>query len=357
MNDVNPSCWSRLMIIAVAVYAVIRKADVRLVLIPAALALGALAGDPMAIVQKFLATLADGKYVVPICTAMGFAYVLRFTECDQHLVQLLVKPLRRVRFLLIPGAVLVGFLVNIPVISQTSTAVAIGFVLIPLLLAARISPITAGAALLLGSSIGGELLNPGAPEYGTIAKELDTVNIAVTRTDVVSSTLPLDLAQLVVATAVFWLLSVRAETAHRRKQEALTGAATVPTVAAAPAAVVEDNPAFRVNLLKAAVPLLPLVLLFLTSKAFGVFSLPQEWLVSATEAAGLKGPEAQSLFDTRLIGAAMLIGVAAAALTTLGTAAGRRLTPGTAKAFFDGAGFAFAEIIAIIVAATCFAEG
>jgi DcuC family C4-dicarboxylate transporter len=53
----------------------------------------------------------------------------------------------------------------------------------------------------------------------------------------------------------------------------------------------------------------------------------------------------------------MLIGVAAAALTTLGTAAGRRLTPGTAKAFFDGAGFAFAEIIAIIVAATCFAEG
>jgi DcuC family C4-dicarboxylate transporter len=311
----------------------------------------------MAIVQKFLATLADGKFVVPICTAMGFAYVLRFTECDQHLVQLLVKPLRRVRFLLIPGAVLVGFLVNIPVISQTSTAVAIGFVLIPLLLAARISPITAGAALLLGSSIGGELLNPGAPEYGTIAKELDNVNIAVTRTDVVSSTLPLDLAQLVVATAVFWLLSVRAETAHRRKQEALTGAATVPTVAAAPAAVVEDNPAFRVNLLKAAVPLLPLVLLFLTSKAFGVFSLPQEWLVSATEAAGLKGPEAQSLFDTRLIGAAMLIGVAAAALTTLGTAAGRRLTPGTAKAFFDGAGFAFAEIIAIIVAATCFAEG
>jgi DcuC family C4-dicarboxylate transporter len=260
MNDVNPVVLVLgLMVIAVAVYAVIRKADVRMVLIPAALALGTLAGDPMAIVQKFLATLADGKFVVPICTAMGFAYVLRFTECDQHLVQLLVKPLRRVRFLLIPGAVLVGFLVNIPVISQTSTAVAIGFVLIPLLLAARISPITAGAALLLGSSIGGELLNPGAPEYGTIAKELDTVNIAVTRTDVVSSTLPLDLAQLVVATAVFWLLSVRAETAHRRKQEALTGAATVPTVAAAPAAVVEDNPAFRVNLLKAAVPLLPLV--------------------------------------------------------------------------------------------------
>ena len=43
--------------------------------------------------------------------------------CDQHLVHLLVEPLRRVRIFLIPGAVLVGFLVNIPVISQTSTAV------------------------------------------------------------------------------------------------------------------------------------------------------------------------------------------------------------------------------------------
>ena len=351
MNDVNPVVLvPGLIIIAVAVYAVIRKADVRLVLIPAALALGALAGDPMAIVQRFLATLTDGKYVVPICTAMGFAYVLRFTECDQHLVQFLVKPLRRVRVLLIPGAVLVGFLVNIPVISQTSTAVAIGFVLIPLLLAARISPITAGAALPLGSSIGGELLNPGAPEYGTVAKEIETVTkMAVARTDVVRSTLPLDLAQLLVATAVFWALSARAEAAHRRRE------AAAPPVAAAP--VVEDAPAFRVNPIKAAVPLLPLVLLFLTSKAFGVFSLPQEWLVGAREAADLTGPEAQSLFDTRLIGAAMLVGVAAAALTTLVTTAGRRLTPGTAKAFFDGAGFAFAEIIAIIVAATCFAEG
>src|SRR5438552_1838271 len=113
-----------LLVIAAAVFAVIRQVDVRLALCLAALALGVLAGDPMAIVQTFLATLAKEQFVVPICCAMGFAYVLRYTECDRHLVHLLLEPIRRVHGLLIPGAVLTGFLINIPLISQTSTAVA-----------------------------------------------------------------------------------------------------------------------------------------------------------------------------------------------------------------------------------------
>src|SRR5436305_2872260 len=136
-----------ILVIAAAVFAVLRQVDVRLALVLAALALGTLAGDPMAIVRTFLITLAREQFVVPICCAMGFAYVLRHTGCDQHLVQLLVRPLRRGGGFLIPGAVLVGFLVNIPIISQTSTAVAIGAVLVPLLRAARISAVTTGAAL------------------------------------------------------------------------------------------------------------------------------------------------------------------------------------------------------------------
>src|SRR5436305_5475163 len=118
-----------ILIIAAAVYAVLRQVDVRLALVLAALVLGALAGDPMAIVRTFLVTLAREQFVVPICTAMGFAYVLRHTGCDQHLVHLLVEPLRRVRPLLVPGAVLAGFPLNIPDISQTNTAVTIGTVL------------------------------------------------------------------------------------------------------------------------------------------------------------------------------------------------------------------------------------
>ena len=159
-----------LLIIAAAVYAILRRMDVRLVLLVAAMLLGAIGTSLVevkdgltSVVRVFLTTLSNEQFVVPICTAMGFAHVLRLTGCDQHLVHLLVRPLQRVRLFLIPGAVLVGFIVNIPVISQTSTAVAIGPVLVPLLLAARISPLTTGAALLLGASLGGELINPGAP--------------------------------------------------------------------------------------------------------------------------------------------------------------------------------------------------
>src|SRR5262249_2646657 len=151
-----------MLIIILAVYAIYRRLEVRLTLLVAALLLGILAGDVPAIVRKFFTTLVDEKFVVPICTAMGFAYVLRYTECDQHLVHLLLRPLWRVRPLLIPGTVVVGFLVNMPIVSQTSTAVTLGTVVVPLLLAARLSPATVGAALLLGSSMGGELLNPAA---------------------------------------------------------------------------------------------------------------------------------------------------------------------------------------------------
>src|SRR5437764_12175720 len=118
-----------LVIIAAAVYAVIRRVDVRLALVLAALALATVAEDPpavvrravesrdagellhlfdgpMGIVRTFLATLVKEQFVIPICTALGFAYVLRHTGCDQHLVHLLVRPLRLVRPFLIPGAVL-----------------------------------------------------------------------------------------------------------------------------------------------------------------------------------------------------------------------------------------------------------
>src|SRR5262249_50770585 len=200
-----------LVVIAGAIFAIYHRLEVRLTLFLAALALGGLSGDVPAILQKFLVTFTNEMFVVPICTAMGFAYVLRHTQCDQHLVHLLMKPLLRVRSLLIPGTVLVAFLVNMPIVSQTSTAVTIGTVAIPLLLAARLSPVTIGAALLLGSSIGGELLNPGAPELRTVIVETDKAATALrqpppklTSTECVGRIVPLNFVGLFVATGVFW---------------------------------------------------------------------------------------------------------------------------------------------------------
>ncbi len=118
--------FAGLVVIAVAVWAIVRRVDVRLALLLAALALGCLAGQVEVIVQKFLIGLTNGQFVIPIGCSLGFVYVLRQAGCDQHLVHLLVRPIRRVRFLLIPGTVIVGVLVNIPVVSQMSTAVLVG---------------------------------------------------------------------------------------------------------------------------------------------------------------------------------------------------------------------------------------
>src|SRR3989442_13383683 len=101
-----------LLIIAATVFATLRRMDVRLALLLGAIALGTVGGDVPAITRTFFATLCNEQFVVPICSAMGFAHVLRLTRCDQHLVYLLVRPLQRLRLFLIPGAVFVGFLVN-----------------------------------------------------------------------------------------------------------------------------------------------------------------------------------------------------------------------------------------------------
>jgi DcuC family C4-dicarboxylate transporter len=315
-----------LLVIAAAVFGVLRGIDVRLVLALAALALGTIGGDLPAVVRVMLATMAREQFVVPICSAMGFAHVLRLTGCDQHLVHLLVRPLQRVRPILIPGAVLVGFLVNIPVISQTSTAVAVGPVLVPLLLASRISPLTTGAALLLGASLGGELLNPGAPELRTVAGALD-----VQATDCVAHVLPLLIVQLLVATLLFWILSTRTESKHPYADNASSELAT------------HDD--FRISYVKAAVPLLPLVLLFLTGGPAYLLRVPRTWLVDPDNLAE------QPLYDGRMIAAAMLVGVFAAALTN------PQVIPRVAKAFFEGAGYAYANIISLIVTATGFGMG
>jgi DcuC family C4-dicarboxylate transporter len=337
--------FAGLVVIAAAIWAIVRRIDVRLVLFLAALVLGCLAGHPEVIVQKFLTTLVSEQFAVPIGCALGFVYVLRQTGCDEHLVRLLVRPIQRVRPLLIPGTVLVGALVNVPVISQTSTAVLVGTVLVPLLRAARISAVTIGSALLLGSSIGGELLNPGAPEVRTVSQASD---VELTPNNWGARVLPLFLVELAVATVVFWLLSLRAEKSNLSRDR--PGAEKVPIPDGRGSD--KEPPQFRINPLKAVIPFVPIALLFLTAlpKPFRLFSVPMEWLVDVQH---FKGTEAQlrSSFDCRLIGAAMLVGVAAATLTA------PRQLPRVATTFFQGVGFAFAQIISLIVVASCFGEG
>jgi DcuC family C4-dicarboxylate transporter len=305
-------------VIAAAVVGVLRGLDVRLVLLAAALALGAISGDVKPILGQFLRTFSDEKFVVPICTAMGFAYVLKATRCDAHMVRVLVAPLRRVRWLLVPGVVAAGFLVNIPVISQASTAVCLGTVVVPLMRAAGFSAATIGATLLLGCSVGGELLNPGAPELNSVVDKVGGDPRLV-----VPHVATLIGPMLVVSGAVFWLLSLR----HK----------PVDVVEPAAVEVVE-----RLNPLKAAVPLVPLALLFLSGPPLNLVTIAPEWVGAAPG-----GRE----YSSRLIGLAMLLGVLVAAVVS------GRAAKGCMKSFFEGAGYGFANIVSLIVTANCFGRG
>jgi DcuC family C4-dicarboxylate transporter len=316
-------------VIALAVYAILRRAEVRLTLTLAALALGCLARQPEVIVRTFLAYFTSEQFLVPIGCCMGFAYVLKHTDCDRHLVQLLVTPLRKARVLFIPGAVLVGVLVNVPVISQASTTALVGAVLVPVMRGMGVSAVTTGACLALGASMGGELLNPGAPELGTVSSRAGASPV-----DCIARVWPLLLVHLAVTVPLFWWLSVRAE--RRCPPEG-------------PVELAWEAEPIRLNLFKALVPLLPLALLFLTAPPEGwrVFTVPQDWLVSPAE----KLPNPRASYNSRLIGASMLVGVAVAALTA------PRRAAATAQVFFEGAGFALTRITAVIVAANCFGKG
>src|SRR5262245_66684893 len=98
-----------LLIIAAAVYVVIKGMDVRLALFSAGLALASLALKPWLIFDEFLREMGNGNTIGPICSAMGYAFVLRAIGADREMVRLLIAPIRRVRGALVPGGVAGGF--------------------------------------------------------------------------------------------------------------------------------------------------------------------------------------------------------------------------------------------------------
>jgi DcuC family C4-dicarboxylate transporter len=303
-------------ILLVGAYFAYRKVDIRIVLAAASVGLFALAGQLEQFFVIAAKEMSNAKTVVPICSAMGFAYVVRLTECDTHLIRLLTAPLRRVSALLVPGGAGVGWLVNTAIVSQSSTAATVGPVLIPLVRASGISLATAGSLLLLGASMGGELCNPGAVEIVTLASLLE-----LKPPETVAKVLPANLVASVTALAVFWFLAVRYERRHR--------AAQLESAAAADTTPAEREPP-PINPAKALVPVVPLLLLF-TVPRYVVF--PAE-------------------FDSSIqIGAAMFVGTAVAGLLAP-KAAGE-----LARSFFEGAGYAYTHVISLIVTATVFTEG
>src|SRR5689334_1569470 len=304
-----PPVPAALVVLIVGGVFLFRRADVRLVLMLAAAAMffvratqPDVAGKRIDAFAQFFTEFAKGltslTSVVPICSAMGFAYVCKLTGCDAHLVHLLCNPLRHVRWLLIPGGVAVAFFVNSAIVSQTSTVSVVGPVLIPLLVGAGISRQIGGAMLLLGGSMGGELLNPAAVEVAAISKAT-----GVSATDIIRRLLPYNLLACGVALLVFWWMSLMVE--RRRiggpdEDDEVGTNHAAGSIAATMAARMSDTQSIdRINVLKAIVPLVPIALLMFARPLMRRYGLLPDITEQAT------------------IAAAMLIGVLCAAATTV----------------------------------------
>jgi C4-dicarboxylate transporter, DcuC family len=312
------------LIIAAAIYLMVRRVDVRLVLLGAGLAMALLAGRPLAIADTFTRAMVTAM-VAPICASMGFAALMHATGCDRHLVHALLAPMRRLEWLVLPGGILSAYLVNVAVPSQGATAAALGPILVPLLLASGRTPAIAGAALVLGASFGGDLLNPGAQDIQAVsgAAGLDAALLS-------ARVIPASLAGVFVATVVFTLINWR--------RTAVPAETPAEPVIAAPL----DEPWLRVNPLKAVIPLTPIALLLTAYAGWD----PLAWLVTIPP-----GDEWLPLAGALPVVRAMLIGA------LLGIVVAWREVLALSKAFFDGMGSAYASIISLTITAQCFGAG
>jgi C4-dicarboxylate transporter, DcuC family len=93
------------LIVAASAGLVARGVEIRLVLLGAGLVMATFAGRSLVVDDTFGRSMVAAR-VAPICAAMGFAAALARTGCNRHLVHLLLGPLRRSRWAVLPGGIL-----------------------------------------------------------------------------------------------------------------------------------------------------------------------------------------------------------------------------------------------------------
>lgn len=302
--------WLGVLVLVLTFVAIVKRYEARMVLFLAGLVMTILSGKWSAAFDAFTAAMINKGLVPVICSVMGFAYVMKLTECDTHLVHLLAGFLRRWRFILIPGTVVVTFIVNIALPTAAGCAAAVGIVLIPTLIKAGIHPVIAASAVLAGTW--GSVLNPGTVHNPFIAKLANTDVMAV-----ISGHFPAAAAGLAVVAISLTFVAILFK--EDRGYEAAESSAAGKEQAA-------NQPEFKVNIIKAIVPVLPLTMLILGSKQVRLI------------------PEVSVL-------QAMIIGVIVGFVVTL------KSPQEISKQFFAGMGESYGSVVGLIVAASVFICG
>ena len=148
--------------------AIVKKVEVRLALLTGGLVMAVIAWNPQAWSDAFARNMVVAGLLQTIPPVMGFAAVMEITGCNQHLVKLLTDPLIKVRPLLIPGAMLVTYFINMALASAAGCTAAVGVVLIPAMMAAGMHPAMAAASVFAGTW--GSVWSPGNAHNAMVAK-------------------------------------------------------------------------------------------------------------------------------------------------------------------------------------------
>jgi DcuC family C4-dicarboxylate transporter len=296
-----------ILIVVATIVLLVKGVETRVVLLAAGFLMAIIAGNPLAAFNAFSARMVFGGLIEPILSVMGFAYVMKLTTCDAHLINLLASGLKRVRIILIPGACLATAFVNVSLTSAAGVSAAVGAILIPMLIASGVRPALAAAAVFGGTF--GSALSPGNAHNVFIASKLvnqpvmEVVNVMF---------FPTLMAVLISAIG---LMIVGIVTKENRGYVAEAG--ETPVIEHA-------------NLFYAMIPILPVVVLMLGASSLGA---EYAWLKKIR------------------ISHAMLAGA------FLGIVVTRTNPTAAVREFFRGTGDVYASVFGIIISASVFVGG
>ena len=132
------------IIVIGVIYLLLKRHESRMVLIAAGILMAVIAGKPMAALDAFAKSMTNAGLITSVCSCMGFAMVMKYTGCDKHLVVAIGKVLKKMGFMLIPGATIATFIINIAIPSAAGCSAAVGVIFIPILMSAGIPPAVGG---------------------------------------------------------------------------------------------------------------------------------------------------------------------------------------------------------------------
>ena len=293
---------ARLVIVAAVVYFIVKGYDARIILIGAGIIMSCIGGVPLEALNAFAKSMTNSGLIQAVCSVMGFAMAVRYTECDKHLINAMATVLKNYRIILIPGVAICTYLVNIALPSAAGTAAAAGAIFVPILMAAGVHPAMSAAAVKAGTF--GSMLNPGLAHNPFVAK-IAGVDVM----DVIGFHYKANLVALLVATILVTVLAYVLKEDKGYVPEHL-----------------EIDSTFKVNPLYAIMPVLPILILILGS-------------TGAVPMFKMGVPQAM------IIGAIITIIVTRTNPSKLG------------EAFFEGMGKAYGSIIGIIISAGVFVAG